>query len=415
MHETETIAESTGCDDGLNVPGKRTVTAGHRSVPVTLTFMAWVTIGPAVLIGLLATVCFAGLVLHIEPEQLLRTAVFGGTVMFICAIPGQLAYRATLKRKILGPLSNIVSQVQRLSESVSAEATSLSAAAEQLSASSIHVSSAVNEIAAGAELQSHRIETTCSWAESMSSSISDVAFRTDETRKIGQEAATAAALGQEATAEAIKRIADTQQAVNILASSVEVLGKRSKSIATIVDVITSIADQTNLLSVNASIEAAHAGDMGRGFAVVAERIGELADGSATASRDIGALISDILDETAALLPQMKTGLSMVISSAEAVTKADETLHRITDATTRTSGLTSEMAETMSAQAEEALGIERSMHDIAAIVQQSLASTEETAAATAEQVACTEEIMASAQELADMAQELAKSALQFTLD
>ncbi|MDO9557719.1 MAG: methyl-accepting chemotaxis protein [Coriobacteriia bacterium] len=408
-------AEATDYDAELYVPTERDVTVRRRSVPMTLTFMAWATIGPAVLLGLLATVCFASLVLHIEPETLLWTAVFGGTVMIACAIPGQLAYGATLRRKVIRPLADITSQVQSLSRSVSAAATSLSSAAEQVSTSSVDVGTAVNEIALGAEHQSRKIEATCAWAESISRSINNVALGTDETRQIGQEAKEAAAHGQQATVDAISTITDAQQAIEILASSVEVLTKRSKNIASIVDIISSIADQTNLLSVNASIEAARAGDMGRGFAVVAERVGKLADGSSNAARDIGALVSDILDDTAALHVQMRTGLSMVISSAKAVAKAGETLQKITDSTTRTAGLTDEIAEAISAQAEEALGIEHSLHDIAMIVQQSAAAAEETAAATSEQVACTEEIMASAQELADMAQELAKSALHLNLE
>ncbi|MDP2181158.1 MAG: methyl-accepting chemotaxis protein [Actinomycetota bacterium] len=389
--------------------------ARNRSVPFTLTIMAWVTVGPAVAIGLLATGFFARFVLLVEPDQLLWTAVFGGAVMLVCAIPGQLAYRTMLRRRVLEPLGEIVSQVQCSSESVLDAATLLSGAASEISSSGTGISSAMQQIARGAELQSREVEETTSAMESMTKSVNSVALQAEETSKMSEEAARAAFLGEETTDQAIKKIAEIRKAIEALGSSVGVLGTRSKEIGAIVDVIASIADQTNLLSVNAAIEAARAGDLGRGFAVVAVEVQKLSERSAKAAEQISALVGDIQDETAVSVKRMEISTAEVTLGSEIVGKTGEALRRITEAVTHTSTLADEIASVMADQARDTDNVNRSMHDIAAVVEESAASVQETAAAVEEQVACTQEITSSAQELAGMAQKLKESALQFELD
>ncbi len=427
-----------------------------RGLAFTFTVMTWATIGPAVAIGLTGTGLFALFVLEMDPGMLFKTAVFGGLAMVVCAIPGQVAWRSAFRRRVLDPLrdlggvmieagqgdltvqataphadeigllvtecnglitslAKIAGQVRVSSESVTNAATQLSASSEEINASSMEISSSVQQIAHGAELQSRKVEETSALMQSISSSIVDVAHRAVEASGTSDEAARAAALGEQATREAIEKIAEVSSAIETLAVSVENLGRRSAEIGSIVDVITTIADQTNLLSLNAAIEAARAGESGRGFSVVAEEVRKLAEGSGKAAEQIGELIKDVQQETAKALKYMEIGTSEVHVGANVVERSGDALRQITEAVTRTAALAQDIAAATTDQVRRTSEVDRAMHDIAAVVEQNAASAQETAAAAEQQTACMEEISSSAQDLADMARRLEDSALQFRLD
>ncbi len=427
-----------------------------RGLSFDFTMYTWLTIGPAVFVGLMVTGAFALFVLKIDPTELMYVAAVGAAAMGICAIPGSYAWRRVFKRRVLEPLrdlggvmiqagegdltvraaivhndeigllaeqcnglieslSDIAGNVRRSAESVTNAATQLSASSQEINSSSMEISSSVQQIAHGAELQSRKVEETSSAIEAMTKTVGEVARRADEASKTSEEAAKAAVLGEAATDEAIRKIAEVRQAIETLATSVEVLGHRSEEIGNIVDVITSIADQTNLLSLNAAIEAARAGESGRGFSVVAEEVRKLAEGSGKAAEQIGDLIKDVQTETGKALKYMQIGTSEVASGTEVVGRTGDALRQITEAVTRTATLAEEIAAAMSGQAQRTVDVDRAMHDIAAVVEENAASAEETAAAAEQQTACMEEISSSAQELAEMARRLEDSVHMFQVD
>ncbi len=427
-----------------------------RGLSFTFTLLTWATIGPAVGVGLTATGLFAWLVLKIDQTSLLYVALFGGVIMIICAVPGQLMWWRAFKRRILEPLdglgsvmidagqgdltvrgsaphddeigllvsecnslisslADIAGQVRTSAESVTNAATQLSASSQEINASSMEISSSVQQIAHGAELQSRKVEETSTAMQAITSTIDDVARRAMEASTTSGEAARAAAFGEQATHEAIAKIGEVRDAIQTLAGSVETLGRRSAEIGSIVDVITTIADQTNLLSLNAAIEAARAGESGRGFSVVAEEVRKLAEGSGKAAEQIGELIKDVQQETAKALKYMEIGITEVHVGEEVVGRSGDALRQITDAVSQTAALAQEIAAATSEQARRTADVDRAMHDIAAVVEENAASAQETAAAAEQQTACMEEISSSAQDLADMARRLEESALQFHLE
>lgn len=419
----------------------------------SFTLLTYLTIGPAVLTGLLATAVYALLVAKVDAGTLLNIALIGGVFMALAAIPGTVLWRRSFERRILTPLhdlgdvmvragagdltlraeahrddeigflvgecnglieslARIAGNVRRSAESVSNAATQLSASSGEINSSSIEISSSVQQIAHGAELQSRKVEETSSSMASISKTVQEVASRADEASKTSEEAARAALLGEQATTEAIAKIAEVRQAIETLAESVRVLGQRSARIGSIVDVITSIADQTNLLSLNAAIEAARAGESGRGFSVVAEEVRKLAEGSGKAAEQIGELIKEVQAETAKALKYMEVGSTEVVAGTDVVGRTADVLHEITEAVTRTTALAEDIASAMAEQSRRTVEVDRAMHDIAAVVEQNAASAQETAAAAEEQTACMEEISSSAQELADMSHRLEDSVHQF---
>ena len=311
-------------------------------------------------------------------------------------------------------LSGIASHVRHSAESVTNAATQLSASSQEINASSMEISSSVQQIAHGAELQSRKVEETSAAMAQISETVGGVASRAEEASRTSEEAAHAAILGEQATHEAIDKIGEVREAIETLAGSVQRLGQRSEEIGAIVEVITSIADQTNLLSLNAAIEAARAGESGRGFSVVAEEVRKLAEGSGKAAEQIGELIKEVQAETANAIKHMEVGTTEVHLGAAVVNRTGDSLRQISDAITRTASLAAEIAQATSEQARRTTEVDQAMHEIAAVVEQNAASAEQTAAAAEEQTACMEEISSSAQDLVDMARQLEESALQFRL-
>ncbi len=420
--------------------------AMRHGLSSTFTVLTWMTIGPPVLLGLVATAFFAERWLDLSWGQMAPVIGFGAVAMLVMAPVGTLAWRWQFKSRILRPLRDlggvmieagkgdltqradihrddeigmlanecnmlvaslgtIANQVRRSAESVSAAASQLSASSQEINSSTIEISSSVQQIAHGAELQSRKVDETSRSMEIIAGTTREVAVKARDAAFTSDEALSVARHGEEATTQAIVKIAEVQQAIETLAESVEVLGQRSEKIGGIVDVITSIADQTNLLSLNAAIEAARAGESGRGFSVVAEEVRKLAEGSGRAAEQIGDLIREVQAETAKALRYMEIGTREVEVGSEVVGRTSDALRLITDAVTRTSTLASEINKSMQAQSERTAEVDRAMHEIAAVVEENAASAEETAAAAEEQTACMEEITASAQDLSDMAERL----------
>ena len=427
-----------------------------RGLSLWFTLLTWATIGPAVAVGLAFTAVFAWWYLDINLVRMLPVMIVGLVLMMICGIPGTLMWRWQFRDRILIPLRNlgavmiqasqgdlnvradvhrddeigrlatdanslvtslgdIALQVRRSAESVSAAASQLSASSEEINSSTIEISSSVQQIAHGAEMQSRKVDETSGAMEQIAETTGDVAMQALEAAKTSEEAAGVARVGEEASKQAVIKIAEVQQAIETLAESIELLGRHSEQIGGIVDVITQIADQTNLLSLNAAIEAARAGESGRGFSVVAEEVRKLAEGSGRAAEQIGELIKEVQAETAKAVRYMEIGTREVEMGTEVVGRSGEALRALTDAVSRTSVLSDHIARSMAVQAERTGNVDRAMHEIAAVVEQNAASAEETAAAAEEQTACMQEITASAQNLADMAQALEDSVHKFKVE
>jgi len=422
------------------------------------TFMAqtWLTIGPAVAIGLFVTSAFAVWLLKPDLVQIFMLLGTGAVAMAIAAFFGQRAWKKSFAARIITPLSeigdvltqaglgdltvsaaihrpdeiglvtdecnrlieslaDIAGGVRRSSESVAAAATELSASSQEISASTMEISNSVQHIAHGAELQSRKVEETSAAVEAIAATVNDVSVQAVEASRISQEAARQADHGRAATDEAIAKIGEVQQSIETLAASVALLGRRSDEIGKIVDVITSIADQTNLLSLNAAIEAARAGESGRGFAVVAEEVRKLAEGSGKAAEQIGELIKEVQYETNKAVRLMEIGQREMTMGTEVVGRTGAALAEIDQAVHLTADLADRIAQSMTDQRERTAAVDRAMHDIAAVVEENAAAVEETAAAAEEQTACMEEISSSAQDLADMSHRLEESVKRLRLE
>jgi methyl-accepting chemotaxis protein len=324
--------------------------------------------------------------------------------------------------RISGSINNMVSGVREIIKGVSQSteniltlAENLSASTQQINASSEEISSTVQQIARGVEQQAERTVETSRIMEKMSSSIQDVAQKSEEVLGVATAAKEATEKGIGTVKETVKKMDDIVEATNTAKESIIDLRNYSEKIEEVVNIITEIADETNLLALNAAIEAARAGEAGRGFAVVADEVRKLAEGSADAAKEITRLVEDIHDRTGAVEKAVLTGVKETEEGKKSAKMSGDALAEISEVVTKVVSLSKEIFGLSKAQAEDTDKVVKAVEEIAAVAEQTAAGTQEASASTEQQTASMQEIAAQAQELAHPAEVLRGAMSKFRLD
>ena len=262
---------------------------------------------------------------------------------------------------------------------VFASTEDLAMISQEMSANTQEVSASIEEVASTTNIFSSQLDAMNTNAQAMTTSVAEVSNK--------------AMAGEEAIAEIISQITDLGTSIQSLAEEAAQLGQISDQVGSIVNVITEIAEQTNLLALNAAIEAARAGEHGRGFAVVADEVRNLAEQSAKATGDITELIRQIQGGVDSTVAGMQRGTNQAEQSLLSVNESGVLLREILESI---SGIVTQVAEI-------SIGLEQvntAGHDIAS--------------ATEEQAASMAEMAGSAQTLDEMATHLQQLVSRFTL-
>lgn len=369
---------------------------------------------------------------------------------------------------MLGSLKSLIGEVTASAQAVAATSEELSASAEESAKAVQQISDTVQQVAAGTQDQSSRtsdvatsvgqvdqaIIQVAKGAESQvksvheaSTVVSDMKKSLSETMQAletvgqsSQRSAESAARGGESVRNVIasmERIAGTTRAV---AERIGELDKHSQEIGRILEVIDDIAEQTNLLALNAAIEAARAGEHGRGFAVVADEVRKLAERSSSETKAIAELVGRVRQATEKAVSAIDSGLKEVEAGSALSEEAGKALAQISSDAEEGGSLIARLIESARALAEASSRVEKAIDDIVSVAEENTAATEEMAAsaeevkkavdaiasvseetaasveevsASAEQVSASiQEMAASAQSLADMAQKLRDAVSRF---
>jgi len=199
----------------------------------------------------------------------------------------------------------------------------------QITASTAHQLSASSEtMAAAAQEQSAQTDDVASAVEQMSRTITENARSAQRTAEVAEQNGLIAQQGGKAVTNTIEKMKDISKVVQNSATSIERLGSSSQAIGEIISVIEDIADQTNLLALNAAIEAARAGEQGRGFAVVADEVRKLAERTSDATKEIAKMIKGIQTETHEAVIVMQTGTKEVENGIKLADEAGQSLTSI---------------------------------------------------------------------------------------
>lgn len=309
-------------------------------------------------------------------------------------------------------LKHLISEVQMKAEQLSAASEELFASAEQSSQAATQVASSITDVACGADNQIHSVNRALSTVEKNACDIATVAQSAQNADHTSQQTAAAAENGKNIIEDTRRQMAHIEETVGSSAKVVSKLGERSQQIGQIIDTISGIAGQTNLLALNAAIEAARAGEQGKGFAVVADEVRKLAEQSEAAAREIARLISEIQAETQQAVASMNAGTEEVRSGTSIVDHAGEAFGSI-------SGLIAEVSAQVKGIAEAARQLTGGGQDIVNIVREidgiskvTAAQTETVSAATEQQSASMGEIVVTSRNLAKMAEELQAAVTRF---
>jgi methyl-accepting chemotaxis protein len=317
--------------------------------------------------------------------------------------------------------NQMTAQLKSMIARVAASAQHVAATSEQLTASAEETSKATDQIAGSIQEISSGAETQVASATNATSIVSDIARGLDgiaaEMQSVSQSSFSASELsqnGNEVVKKAILQMNLIHEKVKQSADVVNTLGHKSSEIGQIVSLITDIASQTNLLALNAAIEAARAGEQGRGFAVVADEVRKLAEQSGTAAGQISQLIQEIQVGTRKAVDAMDGGTAAVAEGMTMVNDAGAAFTDILKAVESVSKQTQEVSAAIQQIHHGAKTMVDSIEEISRVTDQSSAHAQSVAAATEEQLASMEEITAGAQALAKMAQELQDTVNTFKL-
>ena len=288
---------------------------------------------------------------------------------------GDLRTRATVTEEITGAIADSVNfTVEELSKLVAR----INDAAAQLTDSTLSAKRTSEQLLAAADYQSKEIRDSSASVRGMAQAMTRISGGAAQSAEVARQSLNAAGKGAQAVQNSIAGMNEIREQIQETSKRIKRLGESSQEIGEIVELISDITEQTNVLALNAAIQAASAGEAGRGFSVVAEEVQRLAERSAAATRQIGNIVKIIQSDTQDTVSAMEKSTQGVVEGAKLSDAAGQALNEIGDVSKKLAGLIADITAVTEEQSRAAGTVARSMQDILKITEQTTAGTQRTA-------------------------------------
>jgi len=278
--------------------------------------------------------------------------------------------------RLLGALATMQTNLRKTIEQIAGSATQLGAAAEELS-------TVTQEASRGLQQQNNEIEQAATAVNEMTAAVEEVARNAVSTSEASNQSTAAAREGRDRVVETVDAIQTMTHDVQNTALMIEGLATQGRDIGKVLDVIRAIAEQTNLLALNAAIEAARAGEAGRGFAVVADEVRALAHRTAQSTQEIEKMVAGIQNGTGEAVSSMQQSNQRTQSTLEMARAAGVALEQITSSIQLINERNLVIASASEEQAQVSREVDRNLVNIRDLATQSAAGANQTSAATHE--------------------------------
>ncbi|CAH0214275.1 methyl-accepting chemotaxis protein [Pseudomonas frederiksbergensis] len=278
--------------------------------------------------------------------------------------------------RLLGALATMQTNLRKTIEQIAGSATQLGAAAEELS-------TVTQEASRGLQQQNNEIEQAATAVNEMTAAVEEVARNAVSTSEASNQSTQAAREGRDRVVETVDAIQTMTHDVQNTALMIEGLATQGRDIGKVLDVIRAIAEQTNLLALNAAIEAARAGEAGRGFAVVADEVRALAHRTAQSTQEIEKMVAGIQNGTGEAVSSMQQSNQRTQSTLEMARAAGVALEQITSSIQLINERNLVIASASEEQAQVSREVDRNLVNIRDLATQSAAGANQTSAATHE--------------------------------